>query len=313
MTLRKKKGIAIGSILLVAVIVIGASMAYLTQRTEERVNNFTFAGADGLDARLVEPEWDGVVDYEYDDAGELTPVYGYTPEGKPIYGYEDGNISKPVTDKGDIDNTTKRPNKPEGYGDENAQEMIPGQEAKKNPIIYNTGVQCDIWVAAKITFVYGYGSPKAGQPLSATDMLKVTDAITIDYNTDTADNWELISTDATGIAKVFYYKETLDRIADGAAAGVYDKTDPIFTTVKVKTSATTAEVKALEDMGGFAIYIEGFAAQSSVVDLPGTPTAAEKYAAWKAWANDNVTFRNTPTDSDPMDVTPPGIIKKEMD
>ncbi|MDO4316863.1 MAG: SipW-dependent-type signal peptide-containing protein [Lachnospiraceae bacterium] len=283
---------------LLAAVVISGTLAYLTDSTEQRVNNFTF-DSDAVKAMLTEPEWDGVVDYEY-DGDEIIPIYGYTDADEPIYGYQDGDESQPVTDK--AKRTDPGVTRAEGeYGDEQAQNMIPGQSAQKNPIITNTGETADVWVAAKITFVYGEGSANAGEPLSMADMQKVLDAIEIDYKTSDADNWvRSAGTAETEISQVFYYKQILSKDTD-AKQGVYgDATTPIFTAVTVKTEANNAQMKALEEMGGFAIWIEGFAVQSDVA------ADADAFVAWGEAGN--VVFEHTPTAAAPADVTKPGII-----
>lgn len=297
---KKHKKILGGAVTLslLAALVISGTLAYLTDSTEQRVNNFTF-DSDAVKAMLTEPEWDGVVDYEYDGT-DIIPIYGYTGNDEPIYGYEGGDVTKPVTDK------TKRTDpgvtRAEGtYGDEQAQNMIPGQSAQKNPIITNTGETADVWVAAKITFVYGEGSENEGQPLSLTDMQKVSDAIEIDYKTADDNDWaRSAATAATDVSQVFYYKQILKKDAD-AKQGVYgEATSPIFTSVTVKTTADNAQMKALEEMGGFAIWIEGFAVQSD---------AAADADAFIAWGEaGNVVFDHTPTAEKPADVKKPGII-----
>ena len=279
---------------LVAAVSAGGTFAYLTAQTEKRANNFTFS-SDALTARLTEPDWDGVIDYVYDD-DVIYPVYDYIDHDKdsateevPVYGYADGDVQTPVTDKEDIDDNTDRPRKDSNdptkvytYGDEKAQDMIPGAEAAKNPLITNT---CDIdeYVAAKITFVYAEGSEHAGEPLSLTDLQAVNDIIEIDYNYT---EWEEIPAGLTDVSKVFSYTNI---VKSG------DSTAPLFTTVSVDKAANNDQIKALEDIGGFAIWIEGYAAQADAVT---------DYTTFKA----DIVFNNTPTADDPANVAKPGII-----
>ncbi|MDR1927187.1 MAG: hypothetical protein LBQ33_00940 [Oscillospiraceae bacterium] len=311
----KRKLSLILSVLLVAALSVGITLAYLTDTTEQRVNNFTFASNDALDARLVEPNWDGVVDYEYDNDGDLWPVYGYTSGGDPIYGYDQGDPDEPVTNKGLINGDTTRPRDPDGnnpangepYGDEASKLMIPGAVALKNPVVYNTGTLLDEWVAVKVTFVYNAGHPSEGQPLSLLDYNKVMDVVDIDWQTEPLDNWELIA-GGTDVSKVFYYKELLEK-DDFINPGVYDATDPLFTRVAVDTSKGPSDIAALEEIGGFVIYIEGFAAQSSVAAESGTDE--HDYDGFKDWGlAGNVVFNHTPTTTSPANVSPPGILKK---
>lgn len=306
----KTKKIVTGAIALslITVMAVGGTMAYLTKTTEKRANNFTFA-SEGLNAILTEPNWDGIIDYEYDENGNITPIYDYIDDDEnsatpdvPVYGYKDGDKSNPVTDKDDINDSTDRPRfdskndtyTPPSYGDEDAQNMIAGQVALKNPIITNTGSIADAWVAAKITFVYAEGTTKAGQTLSSTDMSNVLNAIDIDYNET---EWDNISTATDGTSKVFYYTKTLAKDDDATDVGNYgEKTEPIFTQVKVKDTASNEDLKKLEDIGGFAIYIEGFAIQSDIM---------ENYSA--DTLNSHVKFASD-NDTSNKDVDKPGII-----
>lgn len=290
---------------LVAATAIGGTLAYLTRQTEKRVNNFTFAKSDvALNAMLTEPAWDGIVEYEYNADGTVTPIYGYTTGGEAVYGYTNGDRSQPVTDKSAIDDTTKRPTTNADdtiitYGIDQSKSMIPGSTASKNPIITNTGNQADSWVAAKITFVYATGDNE-GKPLNTADMVKVDDIIVVDYNSKKSDaKWEEIG-DSTGkSSKTFFYKETLTKDSD-PTPGVYgEATEPLFTTVSVKPEAKNEQIDALNAMGGFVIYVEGYAVQSDV---------ATNYDGFKAWGineggEPNVIFNNTPSDSHPVDVT----------
>lgn len=290
-----------GALALTAAISITGTVAYLTHITEQRANNFTFA-VEGLDAMLTEPEWDGVVSYEYKD-GKIVPVFGYTDADKdpttpdvPVYGYKDGNKEDPITEYNpespDLKDKTVaelRPTKDTPYGDTAAQKMIPGRIANKNPIITNTG-EMDEWVAAKITFVYAEGTTKAGQPLTDTDMAKVTAAIDIDYDADkgTDNKWVRSEGTSSNGSQTFYYNELL---------AVSGKTASIFSTVTVKNTATTEAIKALEDIGGFAIWIEGYAVQGT------------EYKDGTEWTTSGTAvFENTPTDTDPAPVAQPGII-----
>jgi len=82
------------SIVLVATLAVGATLAFLVDVTESRINNFTLASPD-LSARLVEPHWDDVIDYVYED-GVPIRVFGYTEDGEPIFGYTNGNLNQPI-------------------------------------------------------------------------------------------------------------------------------------------------------------------------------------------------------------------------
>lgn len=55
------------AVLLVVVIMMGATWAYLSATTDTLTNTFTFLGSDGIDAELTEPAWDP------ENAKNLTP------------------------------------------------------------------------------------------------------------------------------------------------------------------------------------------------------------------------------------------------
>lgn len=314
----KNKKILAGTaaLCLIAAVAAGGTLAYLTDETEQRANNFTFA-SNGIDAMLTEPEWDGVVDYEYDDAGNITPIYDWTDDDNdpntpdvPVYGYEGGDIQKPVTDKTQIDDTTDRPRKDSTdptfkptYGDEQAQNMIPGQVATKNPIITNTGALTDEWVAAKVTFVYGEGSANAGKALNNTDWEVVKEYIQVDFNTTvSADGyWECVAGSDT-VSQTYYYSDILAKGSETDGNITYGEvTKPIFNTVTLSTSADNEAIDKLNQMGGIAIYIEGYAVQS------------DAYADFNEWkVSGSAVFEHTPTTAAATDtgVAAPGIFPK---
>ena len=331
----KKIMVGAGALTLTAAISITGTVAYLTHITEQRVNNFTFA-VEGLNATLTEPKWDGVVDYEYTDDGKVIPVFGYQEEDpeKPIYGYEGGNKDNPITDPKDPKLTGKsieelRPktddeDNPIDYGDKNAQGMTPGTVAGKDPFITNNG-EMNEWVAAQVSFVYGEGSyedknnngikdegdvDRAGKLLTEADFEAVTDVIDIAWTTtenvsaliDPAEGeytpngkwyYDGAETLADSYKKqmVFYYDKAL-------AAESRDKTAAIFSSVTLDKDATTEQVKKLEKMGGFAIYIQGYAVQESEF---------ENGYKW-CTSEDVAKFDNSPTEETGVTVTQPGII-----
>ncbi len=312
----QKTAIMLLSCLLVVTIALGGTLAYLTSQTNREVNNFSFPkDSEGLSAMLTEPDWDGAIAYESvtDSSGNISmiPIYDYTEDGNPIYGYIDGNVDNPVTDKTAIDSTVKRPdtninctkdiNKSGAYGVDVAKQMIPGATAYKNPMITNTSTVTDEWVAVKVTFVYTKTHTengieyKSGAPLIEDDMRNLLSVVSIGY---TSINWEQInSVDVDGEVNptlsqqgaVYYYKEKLNK--NGG------QTAPLFTNVcidKDKENATYDMLGHLKETG-FTIYIEGFAVQSALAD---------SYGEFKDWGMDgNVVFNNTPTDGNPVDVS----------
>lgn len=284
---------------MVAALAIGGTLAYLTDSTEQRANNFTFA-TNGIDAMLTEPDWDGVIDYLYPDDPDYPT--GSTDPIVPVYGYDDHD--KPITD------ITKRPTKdadgnPIEYGDEKSKNMIPGQMAKKNPFITNTGTMTDEWVAAKVTFVYGEGSANAGKALNAADWDIVKNNIVVDYNTAESEDgyWTLVVDGADTVSQTYYYSKILAKGTETNGKVTYGEvTQPIFNTVTLKNTANNEAVQKLIDMGGIAIYIEGYAVQSD---------AFANYTAWKA--SESAVFDHTPTTDTAADtgVASPGIFPKD--
>lgn len=284
----KNKKIFAGVISLgiITALAVGGTLSYLTDTTEQRANNFTFA-SEGIDAMLTEPDWDGVIDYLY--PGD--PGY---PEGEtdivPVYGYDEND--DPITEQ------------PEGdYGEDHAKNMIPGQVAKKNPIITNTGTTTDEWVAAKVTFVYGEGSANAGKALSAVDWELVKEYIQVDFNTAESENgyWTLVGA-ADTVSQTYYYSEILKKGTEANGKVTYgDVTQPIFNTVTLSSNADNETVEKLNQMGGIAIYIEGYAVQSD---------AYSDYDKWKA--SNSAVFEHTPTTDEAADtgVASPGIFPK---
>lgn len=307
-----------GALALTAAISITGTVAYLTHITEQRANNFTFA-VEGLDAMLTEPKWDGVVSYKY-VGGKIYPTYGGEGENT-IWGYTGGDPDQPVKSKeppSDMTNITP-PNKipnpdyvdssttpdvPQtitpGYLE--ADKMTPGDVAGKNPFITNIG-EMDEWVAAQVSFVYGEGSENAGKLIPDTvvesTIMPVIDVAwtSTDLTTGTiAGNgkWYYKGT-ALGENNytnqmVFYYDKSL-------VAETQDKTAAIFESITLDKEATTTQVKKLEDIGGFAIYIQGFAVQESEFD---------NGSEW-CKSSDVATFGNSPTTETGVTVNNPGI------
>ena len=242
----KTKKIVIGSTCtaLIAAISVGGTLAYLTTETTPKTNNFTFA-SDALTAVLTEPDWDGIIDY-VDIDGTVTPIYGYD-EG------EDGNL-EPITTKPTVDADGENI----VYGEDVAKNMVPGTVVAKDPTITNT---CDLseYVAVKVRFVYSSGE-NSGKPLEGTDLTTVMDVITVDYDADkdTGAVWERkADEDKDDASQTFYYKT---EVAGGGS------TEPLFNTVTVNEDATSEQINALNEMGGFQIVVEGYAAQADTVE-----------------------------------------------
>ena len=331
------------ALVLTAALSIGGTFAYLTRLTEKRANNFTFASK-GLNATLTEPEWDGIIDYEYVDDSTTgnrkykRPVYKKDGDDE-VYGYyteeetdDDGNVTRkkkhPLKytpekleefDKNDSWDEDKDPGlkkwykkikdkKPEGstvdyddyerpdksidedltndnepnYGYLEAQNMIPGGTAKKNPFITNTG-DLNEWVAVQVSFL-----DKDGNLITETSELwsTITSVIRVNWPTklttgtvDGSGAWYYKGTAALGADSnnyhnqmIFYYDKALDKTEAGK------KTSELFTTVSVIGDASNEQIQKLESLGGFTIYVEGYAVQESkFVTVAGGDTGAKQW------------------------------------
>lgn len=259
MTAKSKKLItgAVG-LALAAAIGFAGTLAYITDETVTKTNTITLA-SEGIRAEMIEPDWDGIIGYEYlDGTGKAVPVYDYR-DGLPVYGYVDGDYSHPVTNANDLaGNVTKPvfdstdPSRKWEYGEETAETMIPGSYAGKNPTIVNTGTQIDIWVAAKITLVYGKNASNAGQAMSAGDAQKVWDIIELGQSENWISKSEIQPASGVSSSQEFYYTQLL-------SCG--QKTSPLFDGVSIRVDTTNAQIAELQQMGGFSLYVQGFAVQ----------------------------------------------------
>ncbi len=299
---KRKKGIiaAILAAMLAAAVLTGTTGAYLTAEPPGLVNRINLS-TDSVNAVLLETQWDGVIDYRRTNNGKVIPIYEYRSD-KAVYGYEDGDYSKPIYTTANLSKLKRASfdstdaNKTFTYGSDDALNMIPGKSAAKNPVIKNTSDDCYEWTAMKITFLYASGADK-GKPLSMMDMLTVGDIIEIDYNSDLEDSsqvhWERIDSKATDISQVFYYKDILQPQAD--------TTTPLFTKVGVKKTASSKDMQMLQKMGGFVIYVEGFAVQED--------NFTSNYEEYRSWGQEGgVVFSTTPTEENPLDFDETGII-----
>ena len=284
----------LAAVLAVVLLLSAGITQALLQDSTVRINHINLVG-DSVSAVLLEPEWDGVINYTVVN-GEEKAVYEYRDNGSgaevPVYGYAGGSYDSPVFDPDDPSAGTRASAYSNGaarsYGIDRAVNMIPGSSSPKDPYIVNTSEEMPVWAAVKVTFVYagagGMNASKKGIPLNASDMLRVSQIIEIDYNSDSDEPaWERISQGVNGGAadaeQVFCFKQRLD-------PGV--RTDRLFTAVSLKESASSADVAFLKGIGGFAVYVEGFAMQGNrltdyqsfrqsgvngAIVFPGTPSA----------------------------------------
>lgn len=115
MITKKKKSIIVTVLVLVVVIAIGGTLAYFTDRTEEKKNIFTMGAK--LTGNLKEPL------FNKEDQFEL--------------------------EKNKVDKTPAIQN---GYGSQLAKDFVPGRIIAKDPAIENTSSKTDAWVALKISY-----------------------------------------------------------------------------------------------------------------------------------------------------------------
>lgn len=114
---KKKKIAAIVSVLTVATLAVGATLAYLNDTTETVTN--TFASDKNISISLREPKWDG---YTFEDTN-----------------YPAGTAAK--TDSNEL-------------GFNQAKSYVPGQVIPKNPTVKNTGTtdSVDAYIALRVEY-----------------------------------------------------------------------------------------------------------------------------------------------------------------
>ena len=145
------------------------------------------------------------------------------------------------------------------WTEENGQWLLPGEFAAKDPLIENTSLtDTDLFAAMRVAFVYSDSCPDAalrGEILSEQDMEAVNRVVVIDYEAD-RDGAEWIR--FTGESRAdqvqhFYYRPVLHRNLPGDG----DRTVPLFGTVLVKETTKNSAYARLQEMGGFALAIDG--------------------------------------------------------
>jgi hypothetical protein len=171
----KKKRLVVGlAVALVALIALGATLAYLSAMTDQKENAFSFA--ENIKGRLDEPNWD--------------PKEG--------------------------------------------ENLIPGYEVKKDPMITNVSNNgVDEYAAIRLNFTDGLGNTLSDDEASDEWVGRLLRLLDITWNTD---DWEIADADMEGKAEqVWVYKEIL---APGEAS------TPLFNSVTVRPSFTDAELAA---------------------------------------------------------------------
>lgn len=120
---KKKSSIIVTILVLVVVMTIGGTLAYFSDKTDEKKNVFTMGSK--LTGNLEEPLFNKEDQFE--------------------------------VDKNKVDKTTSEKN---GYGSELAKDFVPGRIIPKDPAIENTSSKTVAWVALKIKYP-GTASSKA--------------------------------------------------------------------------------------------------------------------------------------------------------
>ena len=141
-----------------------------------------------------------------------------------------------------------------------AQNLTPGVTVDKEVAFRNTSTGTSApsqWACIRLRFMNGQ-TPTPGN----ANMTQLNEVMQIIYNS--AEGFNLGTSGATWVRKnsgalqqeeIFYYNTI---VAPGT------KTANLFTDVKIKSDATNAELKAIYDVGGFQIEIDGSAVQSDI-------------------------------------------------
>ncbi|MDR2714253.1 MAG: hypothetical protein LBB42_01820 [Coriobacteriales bacterium] len=115
-----------------------------------------------------------------------------------------------------------------------AENLIPGYEVPKDPIITNVSNNgVDEFVAIRVNFTDGHGEPLVDEATSDRWVGRLLRLIDIDWNTD---DWQLVDTDMDGkVEQIWVYK---DQLAPSEVS------TPLFNSVTVKPAFTAEEMTA---------------------------------------------------------------------
>lgn len=192
----KKRSIftAVLSLALVGVIAAGATLAYMTAKTDTKTNVFTAGTA--LTGAIKETAFDGA-------------DYG----------------AQPVQTIIDTDAALISPT----LGINQAKNITPGRMISKDPQVKNTSAAAtgaSAWIAIKLTATFGSDKTLTTEAALA----EIEKIANIDWNTA---KWGPRVTDEAGNV-YFFYQTPVDPQAE---------TDPLFTTVTVKSTAAVSDLK----------------------------------------------------------------------
>lgn len=189
-----------------------------------------------------------------------------------VDGDGDGKIDATIGAEGDTSND----------GTFTYENIAPGDMLRKQPQVRNTG-SYEQWVRMKVTFdnaeywiallqKYGYKD--------LTDLLYMRDKTTKLVD---ADNWiydpaKDVSVDGDQVTYTFYYKTTLQPIADPANAGAAESNAIFFSYVKIPHQFTQDDMAPFTN-GDFRLIVTGQAIQVKNIEAT---TAREAFAVVEA-------------------------------
>ncbi|WP_417089703.1 hypothetical protein [Eubacterium maltosivorans] len=221
---RKRAGLAITGLLVVAIIAVGATLAFLSTTTGTKTN--AFSSNRNISIQLRENEWDG---YTFKDgAGDST-----TGEAAITGREEDMTL-----------------------GVNQAKAYLPGQSIPKNPTVKNNntnGNGVETRVALKVTYFIG-----EQQVTYETFKTTLLDTNGIAFDTD---NWTNIQNSSDEkLADIYLYNEELGLEEDNATTEK-NTTQPLFSTVPINKNLQPGEDGELPS---FNINVQAYAIQAGI-------------------------------------------------
>lgn len=228
---RKRAGLAITGLLVVAIIAVGATLALLSTTTGTKTN--AFSSNRNISIQLRENEWDG---YTFEDgAGDSTTGL----EENPNY---TGNK--------------------EDLGVNQAKAYLPGQSIPKNPIVKNNntnGNGVETRVALKVT--YFIGGQQVTYETFKTTLLDTDTNNGIAFDTD---NWTNIQNSSDEkLADIYLYDKELGLEEDNKTTEK-NTTTPLFSTVPINKNLQPGEDGKLPS---FNINVQAYAIQAGIDDM----------------------------------------------
>ncbi|ALU16162.1 hypothetical protein ACH52_3424 [Eubacterium limosum] len=221
---RKRAGLAITGLLVVAIIAVGATLALLSTTTGTKTN--AFSSNRNISIQLREDKWDG---YTFEDgAGDST-----TGE-EAIEGHEEDMT----------------------LGVNQAKAYLPGQSIPKNPTVKNNntnGNGVETRVALKVTYFIG-----KQQVTYETFKTTLLDTNGIAFDTD---NWTNIQNSSDEkLADIYLYDKELGLEEDNKTTEK-NTTTPLFSTVPINKNLQPGEDGELPR---FNINVQAYAIQAGI-------------------------------------------------